>query len=390
MGTSTTRLWTKQFIFITITNGFIFLAMQMQLSTFSLYVERISHNDAMVGICAAGYSAAAISARLFTGYALDRFGRRGMLMIGVIFSPLVMITYSWFPLAGVLFVIRFIHGIFWGISTTSSTTIATDIIVRDRYAEGLAYFTLAQSLTLAISPVIGLMIMESLGYGAMTYIAAGILILAVIPAILLKYPKETEKKAQQKFIPLEKTALRPALIMLFVGTAVGSVFVFIPLFGQSQGIDVTFFFTVFAASLLVTRPLVGRLVDRFGFNIVVFPAFLLLAVSMILLSISSSLVMLLVSGFLIGASYATLQTTLQTMSVVNASFHRRGAANATFFIAFDAGIGAGGLISGAIASAFGYSQMFLFMAVPIVLGCILYFLIARKITKIANDTLVEA
>ncbi len=390
MGNKTARLWTEQFIFITITNGLIFLAMQMQLSTFSLYVKEISHKDIMVGICSAGYSAAAIMARLFTGFALDRYGRRGMLMTGLIVSPLIMVTYSWVPLIGVLVAIRFIHGLFWGISTTSSTTIASDIINRGRYAEGLAYFTLAQSLTLAISPVIGLLIMKRLGYGTMTYIAAAILALAVIPALLLNYPKENEKAIKQKFIPLEKKAMRPALVMAFVGTAVGSVFVFIPLYGENQGIDVTFFFSVFAASMLLTRPFVGRLVDQYGFNIVAFPSMILLAVSMALLSISSNLAMLLLSGFLIGASYATIQTTLQTMSVVNTSFHRRGAANATFFIAFDAGMGTGGLLSGSIATRFGYSHMFAFMAVPVIVGCILYFLLARKIEKMADEMLMEA
>jgi len=51
-------------------------------------------------------------------------------------------------------------------------------------------------------------------------------------------------------------------------------------------------------------------------------------------------------------------TTLQTMSVLFAPRTRFGAANATFYIGFDAGTGFGSVLAGFVASFIGYGPMF--------------------------------
>jgi MFS family permease len=386
-----THLWTKQFIFIMFINAMLFIGMQMQMSTLPIYISELGGNDSAVGLGSAVYTAAAVFSRAIAGFALDRFGRRGILFLGLIIMPLIMVTYSWFPIVAVVLTIRFLHGLGWGISTTASTTIASDIIPRKRYAEGFGYFTLSQSIALAVSPVIGFSLMNAFSYRAMTYFATGMLAITIIFALLLKFEKKDEKKTKQKFAPYEITAIRPAIVMVFIGSAVGSVFVFIPLYGQSLGFDnIALFFTAFAVAVFVVRLFTGRLVDRFGFNIVIIPSFVVLAVSLVLISYVNSLALFLASALFFGAAYGTVQTGLQTMSVINAQAHRRGAANATFFTGFDVGIGIGGVIAGIIATVVGYAMMYLTMTIFVIIGSILYLILAKSIRKLPDELIAES
>jgi len=386
-----TPLWTKQFILMLFINSILFLGMTSQLSTLPIYIKELTDNDSIVGITAAVYTGAAFLARAFAGYSLDRFGRRVMLFIGLTIACTLMLTYTWFSTIGVIIVIRLLHGIGWGTSTTSSMTIASDSIPRERFAEGLGYFTLSNSLALALAPVIGFGLMDWLGYRYMTYIAAGMIAVAMIPALFLKLEKADKEKTKRKFIPYEKTSLRPSLIMVFVGITMGTIYVFIALYGNSLNLDnVALFFTVFAVALFLIRPVIGKLVDKHGFKIAMIPALLVFALSMVMLYFTKSLTMFLLSALVLGASYGIIYTCLQTMSIVNAPKNRRGTANATFLAGYDVGIGLGGIIGGIIADALGYGLMFLSMTVPIIIAAVLYFLIAKNIRKVSDEEIEQA
>ncbi|MBB3111017.1 putative MFS family arabinose efflux permease [Paenibacillus phyllosphaerae] len=57
---------------------------------------------------------------------------------------------------------------------------------------------------------------------------------------------------------------------------------------------------------------------------------------------------------------------------------RRGPANATFYSAFDLGIGGGALILGRLAEASSYAAMYRYSFFVVVLFCIVYVLFSRK------------
>ncbi len=385
-----TPLWTKSFIGIALINVLLFLGWQMQLSSLPIFLRELSGSDTIVGVSTALSTVAALLARPLAGYKLDHAGRRGVLLVGIVIISSLTALYSYFPFVAVILAIRFLHGFGWGTSTTSSNTIATDVIPKRRFGEGMGYFTLSQSLSLALSPVIGLTIMDALGYRAMTFTAFGLLLVALIAAIIIRFP-QVEKSTSNRFAPYERSAVRPTIVMVFVGIVIGSVFSFAALYGRSVGIDnVALFFTCYAIALFVVRPLIGRIIDRLGFNATVFPGFILMVASVIVLSRSTSLPVFLVAAVLQGMAYGTVQTSLQTMAVVNAPASRRGAANATFFTGFDAGIGIGGLSAGIIATWLGYSKMYFVMITPLLFGAVIYYVLARNIRKIPDDTEEES
>jgi len=372
-------LWTRDFIFVTAINVLLFFGMQTQLAALPVYLRQLSGSDSVVGLCIALGTASALIARPLAGYVSDRFGRAPVLFAGLALMMAAMFSYSWFPIVWVIVLIRSINGFSWGTATTASNTVATDIIPEKRLGEGMGFFSLSQSVSMALAPAIGLAIMEAFGYRNMTLFAVGLLLAACIPAALLKYKPIRQSKEKQPFVPFEKSAMKPSLVMIFVGIPLGSALSFSALYGISLGIGSgALFLTCFAISMFVSRPIAGRLIDRFGFHKIIYPGFAVYILSMALLSGAKSLTAFLAVALLQGIAYGMVQNGLQTMSLTNVSPQRRGAANATFFTCFDFGIGLGNLLAGLLATAIGYASMYFCMMLPLLVGMLLYYLLVGR------------
>ena len=147
-------LWTRDFLFVTILNVLLFLGMQTQLAALPVYLRQLSGSDSVVGLCIALGTASALIARPIAGYAADRFGRAPVLFFGLIVMMAAMFSYSWFPIVWVIVLIRSVNGFSWGVSTTASNTIATDVIPGKRLGEGMGFFSLSQSVSMALAPAI--------------------------------------------------------------------------------------------------------------------------------------------------------------------------------------------------------------------------------------------
>ncbi len=81
--------------------------------------------------------------------------------------------------------------------------------------------------------------------------------------------------------------------------------------------------------------------DRKGENIIIYPAIVIMALGILLLSQAQNSVMLLASAALLGFGFGNIQSVCQTIAVKSTTLQRMGLATSTFFIALDAGLGFG-------------------------------------------------
>ncbi|MBE3555231.1 MAG: MFS transporter, partial [Thermicanus sp.] len=66
------KLWTKDFITVTLANLFLFFSFQMLIPTLPAYVQEKGGNDLAVGMVIALFTVSALITRPFAGNALDR------------------------------------------------------------------------------------------------------------------------------------------------------------------------------------------------------------------------------------------------------------------------------------------------------------------------------
>ncbi|MCL6574546.1 MFS transporter [Kyrpidia sp.] len=120
---------------------------------------------------------------------------------------------------------------------------------------------------------------------------------------------------------------------------------------------------VFSGALLIFLPLAGRLYDRRGLAAVLVPVLVILAAGFGVLAAAKDLTMFLVAASLTGVGYGAVQPSLQAMAVQDVAPDRRGAANATFYTAFDLGIGIGAMGLGLLVGRFSYPSIYLVSAI---------------------------
>ncbi|MHB1654252.1 MAG: MFS transporter [Desulfitobacteriaceae bacterium] len=385
------KLWTKNFILIALINLIIFMGFQMLMPTLPVYVKKLGGSEALAGLVIGVFAVSSVFIRPFAGRAIDTYGRKGIFLMGLSVFLICVAAYNWLPSVLILLLFRFIHGFGWGASSTAAGTIAADIIPKKRLAEGMGYYGLASNLSMAVAPALGLFLISQYGFTALFFSSAGSIFIAILVALLISYQNVSYDKTKAKPVLFEKSAFQPSLVMFFITMTYGAIVTFLALYATHLGIaNIGPFFTVYALTLMIVRPLLGRLADKRGFDIVMIPGIICILTAMILLAKAQSLGLLLVSAVVYGLGFGAVQPSLQAMTVINVPFNRRGAANGTFYSAFDLGIGLGSAIWGAVAQAFGYSIMYLWAALPALLALVLYVLFARRTAKTGSSPSPEA
>ncbi|RKJ47344.1 MFS transporter, partial [Butyricicoccus sp. 1XD8-22] len=182
---------------------------------------------------------------------------------------------------------------------------------------------------------------------------------------------------------IEPKAIPIAFVTLVVAFGYSSVLSYINFYAIEidQVSAASFFFLVYSIAVLFSRPFTGRLLDLKGANYVMYPAFILFAVGLFLLSIANNGLLLLLAGVLIGLGFGNMQSCTQAIAVKLTPAHRMGLATSTFFIFLDAGLGFGPYILGFIIPFMTYGKLYGILSVVILLSTALYFFLHGKKAK---------
>ncbi|GHI01322.1 MFS transporter [Neobacillus kokaensis] len=380
------KIWTKDFVLIVCANFFIFLGFQMTLPTIPLFVEDLGGNDQLIGFVVGIFTFSALFLRPFAGNWLETKGRGFVYLTGLTIFVLSVGSFGFLTGIALLFFMRVIQGAGWGLSTTASGTIATDLIPASRRGEGMGYYGLSGNVAMAFGPSLGLILTGTLSFKVFFLICAGSGLTALLLSSRITYrkvePKSIKTGARRDIY--EKSALKPAILMFFITVTFGGIASFLPLYSAQKDIaGIQWYFLLYAISVMLTRTFAGQLYDRKGHRAVYIPGTLLILIAMVLLAWLPNSAILFTAAVLYGFGFGTVQPALQAWSIEKTPINRRGMANATFFSFFDLGVGIGAMVFGQISHLFGYSSIYKTAAVSVFLSMLLYmfFLYKEKATR---------
>lgn len=422
------EIFTRDFLILATINLSMFFGFQMLNIGLPVYMDQLGAEAHLVGLATTLMTVTATLVRVFTGALLDRFGRVGMLIGGTALMVCTIVSYAIFPVVGIILGLRLIHGLGWGIGSTASSTIAADIIPKRRFAEGMGYFAMTTAIASALAPAVSVELVQGAGAVYMIYVATGItalaLVLSVVETILGKRmrtkgapgkpdaghstagPKKgalTEgEPATETAMPdpqgqppvprskldtlFERRALVPSILIFLVNIGFGCITTFIALHAQEQGVGgVSSYFLVYAVVTLVTRPYIGKLIDRYGYRIPAILSALCTGGTLVLIGASVNTFMFAGAGVLGGLGIGTAMGTFQSMAVARVEPWRRGVATSTYMTAFDLGIAVGSLVGGFVVTELGYGTMFFMMALSPVAAGALSALIVKKGDGVGYD-----
>jgi MFS family permease len=355
------RLWGRDFSLLLVTNVVLYVAFHTLTPTLPLYAVELGGGTAIAGLVMGLYTGAAVLVRSFAGWALDAHGRRLLLLLGVVTFALASLGYHWATAIPLLLALRLFHGMSFGVYTVASGTLASDLVPRSRLGEGMGFVGVSWGLSLAIGPAVGLAMLSRGGFGFLFNGATLLSVGALALALLLRYPRlEHERRPFSWAALIDRSSLFSSGLTFLLTASYGLVLAFVTLYAVEREVaNVGLFFTVFAAVLTASRLFTGRLADLLGFAPLVCAGFILVALSLVVLSQATELTLFLVAATLFALGFGATQPSLLAMAVSSVPPSRRGAANAAFLSAYDLGISAGSIGGGLVASTIGLAQLYL-------------------------------
>lgn len=418
------KLWTPSFIIGTFANFTATLNYFMLMVVMTAYVmSEYSAPESVAAFTASIFIIGTLFARLVSGAAMERVGRKRFATIGVVFTIFFTALYLWATNIPLLMCIRFMHGFAYGMFSTCMATIVTAMVPLARKGEGIGYYMLSVTLGAAIGPFLGIFVSNRFDFRLLFIMALVASCLTLLLVCLMRVPKvgkqlspvqRTEESVaedlaeasvvdapelEEEFSLAERTGedgtehgdrgwvgkLIEVGVLPIAGVAglvyfgYSSLLTFLTPFAAT--VDLTraasVFFIVYAISMFITRPFTGKAFDRHGPIPVMVPAFISFALGMVVLGFATNDWMILGSGLLAGFGVGTVQSCGLAMAVRATPDSRLSLANSTFYIMLDMGVGVGPLLLGMIVPLIGYRSMYLCMAVLGIVALVMFLFVSR-------------
>ncbi len=401
------QLWNANYLRAWGANFMLFFSFMLVVPLLPIYLqEEFGASKDVIGIVLSGYTAVAMLTRATSGYVVDTFPRKQILVLGFV---LLTAFYVGYIVAGSLLmfaVVRTIHGFPFGIATVSNSTVAIDVLPSSRRAEGIGYYGLSNNVATAISPTVGLWLYETYHDFDVLFCTSlffGLLGVWCVATIESKKDKGKRKNndciAQNEKEVTEVTNHDSSLFPFpfsffsfdrFFLTAGWSQGLTIASFSFAYGVTSTYvaiygreelgltsgsgiFFAILASGLFMSRLVGSRTLKqgRILYNASIGTC--ISCVGYLLFAMLHNVWGFYGCALLVGLGNGHLWPAFQNMFVNLAPANKRGTANASLLTSWDLGVGLGVLIGGFLAENYNYHAAFWCSWIIEVLGVIFYF-----------------
>lgn len=346
------RLWTRSFTLAILGTFLVFFGFYFLIPSLPPYAASLGASKEEIGLVVGVYSIAAVIVRITTGGWLDRSGRRTFLLAGLVLYSAAAAGYGLTRSLPQLLLLRIAHGAGWAWLTTALGALAADLAPASRRGEGIGYWGLGPPLAMATGPLVAAFALERSSY---TALFLGTSALGVITALLVLGIRDPQKRSVSPLSPLAVLASVRSLsvVLLLSSLSYGAIIAFVPVELQHYPGRAGAFFTVYAVSILVTRPIAGRLSDSLGRRAVIYPGLALSALGTFLLGFGSPAAVYAAAvayGLGTAASFPGLMSLFADVTPPES----RSAAMAVFFGVYDVAIASGAALLGVVYQRAGF------------------------------------
>ncbi len=377
------KLWTASYLNVCLANFLMACSFNLLMPSIPLYItEQMGIAQSKTGIVLASYAIALMFVRPFSGYLVDLYSRKKILFIAFSCYVLIFFGYFWATTVLIFVIVRFLHGITWGISTVSSSTLAIDVVPSERRAEGIGYYGTFMNVAMAIGPFIAIHIYHEYSFQMLLWCAIAMGVLGIVTVALIKAPEKP--KVQREKLSLDRFFLIKGwpifLNQLLPCFAWGTIGPFVAQYGKEINIpNAGIFFLFWAGGIIASRIFAGKLVDKGMIHQVNIAAMIIVSIAFAVFAYIHNIYAFCGSGFFIGIGFGMMFPALQTLYINLAQNSQRGTANSTYLIGFDLGLALGMLIGGYITGYMTFSDLYMIAAGLCMISVFVYWLVSRSV-----------
>lgn len=374
------KLWNSEYTKAWVANFMLYFSFMLVVPILPLYLsDMYGAGKHTIGFVLSGYTIAIMAVRPFSGYLVDCFNRRTVLLV---FYSLSFILCGFYLLGGSLLfftIVRTLHGAPYGATIIANSTVAIDVLHPQRRAEGIGYYGLSNNLATALSPSVGIFIYEWTESFQLIFLLS--MIVAGTGCLIASRIKMRKREIQpSRKLSLDRFFLlagwRQAIIIACFGLSYGVLSTYLAIYGKEQ-LGITggtgLYFMILSVGLMLSRIQGGKALRdgkilhnaAIGVSISVFGYILFAAVADMWAYYLSALIIGLGNGHMFPA--------VQSMFISLAPNNKRGTANSTLYSSWDAGVGIGVFFGGFLAEIYGYSSAFWMGALVNLFGVLFFF-----------------
>ena len=401
------RLWNRNYCMVMVANFSLFFAFYVLTPLLPLYLsERFGATKDVIGLVLSGYTVTALVMRPFSGFLVDTFPRKTVLMVSFVAFSVFFAGYLAASTLLLFTIVRTLHGGPFGALTVANSTVAIDVLPSTRRTEGIGYYGLSNNLAMAIAPTIGVFIyrythsFDLLFWIALVVACAGMAVDGSLP------PSPSNRRGRNEAQKASPSGGRLVgadrfflvrgwllgLNMVAFGFCFGVLSNYLAIYGKEQ-LGITggtgTYFMLCAVGLILSRLQGGKalrqgrvthnaaggmLISLVGYTLFILGPMM----DSSLLTSHLSLLTYYASALLIGLGNGHLWPAFQNMTISVAPNSKRGTANSTILVSWDVGMGLGILVGGVIAEHVGYDAAFWTVAAVNALGVLTFFAATRR------------
>ena len=411
------RLWNSNYCKVMTANFALFFAFYLLTPLLPLYLhETFGATKDVIGLVLSGYTLTALLFRPFSGYLVDSFPRKTVLL--TVYAAFAIFFAGYLAASSLLLftVVRTLHGGPFGAVTVANSTVAIDVLPSSRRNEGIGYYGLSNNLAMAISPTFAIFVYtQTQNFQLLFWLAFAVALFGLIVDSTVKVRRGESADAKSapaaRTVSLDRFFLKRGWLvganMVFFGFCFGVMSNYLAIYGK-QVLGITggtgTWFMLCSVGLILSRLQGGKALregrlthnasEGMVISLVGYTLFILLpTVAEAFMSQMQSFksdnifvlnyAMLGLAGYyssalLIGLGNGHLWPAFQNMMISMARHNERGTANSTILVSWDVGMGLGVLLGGIIAELLSYATAFWFVAVVNASGVLLYFLRTRR------------
>lgn len=387
------KLWNIRFVHLLLIEAVFQFATYMMNPIISSYVVFLGASLAAAGFVAGLVATSALVMRPFTGWIADRLSKTSLLVLAAALFTAASFGCAFAPDVWWIGLFRVLQGVAFALRSAVVVSLVTVVVSHDFLGRAVGWVGVVTTASCAIAPSVAAGIGARVGYFDCFMIAGVLFAVGLVLAVLFKLPRDirTNHRAmreQGKRVGAHVFRLRDFVYVPAIPYSVMAALSGVPhginvslllAVGDARGIaGVSLYFTLYALSALVARPLAGRLCDTKGFGIVVVPVLIIELVGCAVLVAMHSAVAAALAGVLVGIGQGSAYSALQAEAVRNAEVQELGRASNTFYIGPDINMGMSPFAGGFIMQTWGVAAMYIVCFGLVSVALVLFLFMKRR------------
>ena len=380
------KLWNANYWKVMVGNFMLFFSFYILTPLLPIYLDaEFAADKDMIGLVLSGYVIAALVVRPFSGFIVDTFNRKKVLVICFFFFFILFTGYIGAGTLLLFAVVRTLHGLPFGAVTVANSTAAIDVLPSSRRSEGIGFYGLSNNLAMAIAPSAGIWIYTATDNFALLFWIALLTAFAGFITVSTVKMKKREPVKEKKPISLDRFFLTKGWLLAVniacFGLCWGIMSNYVAIYG-SEMLGITdgtgLFFMILSAGLFAARIFGTKALAQGHITRSAAVGVLLSLAGYVLFAAVKQSWAYYLSAALIGLGNGNMYPAFLNMFIKVARNDQRGTANSSILTSWDAGMGLGIVGGGFLLQYLSYSAAFWGAAVMQLTGTLLFYLFTRR------------